>query len=494
MKIEHEGIEYREAYPEELEYAEEKLLKVSRRARNKNSEFDIRDCTGVGLSGGGIRSATFCLGIFQGLAGRKLLENIDIISTVSGGGYFGSFYTRFFMRKEVPNFQYVQQTLAPCSAGTPEKDSYQRSILTWLRENGRYLSPTGSGDLLAAATVLLRNWAVVQIVLAIFFLMLFLGAQLLRIPLDRWWFHDVGVIKPLQSEMVLTLLGSIKLWVSPYLAFPLLLLLFGGIPLGWAYWMVGRQPPKTQLLKRPVTGLLFIAALAFVGYFLLPAEPYSTAALVVLVLAILTGLFAFFSNEYSRHSAEAEDPGTGPKYRESYKDNLSRHMVSIQLKGVLVAVVTALALVAIDSLGQTIYLIILTPGATLGSWAGGFLGLLFALVPFATRIMISLRGTNSGKRPKSLAQAAAAVTAVVVITTVLTAFNVAANAIAWGGKRPMHAPVEIGKPPAAKLVDARVVPDPGQPNKWSMRSEEPQIMPAMAENGREMMLLWAVWG
>ena len=42
------------------------------------------------LSGGGIRSATFGLGIIQGLAKLKLLEKLDCLSTVSGGGYIGS--------------------------------------------------------------------------------------------------------------------------------------------------------------------------------------------------------------------------------------------------------------------------------------------------------------------------------------------------------------------------------------------------------------------
>jgi hypothetical protein len=39
------------------------------------------------LSGGGIRSATFGLGILQGLSHHSLLSQIDYLSTVSGGGY-----------------------------------------------------------------------------------------------------------------------------------------------------------------------------------------------------------------------------------------------------------------------------------------------------------------------------------------------------------------------------------------------------------------------
>src|ERR1044071_4290566 len=42
------------------------------------------------LSGGGIRSATFGLGVLQGLARLKVLPTFQYLSTVSGGGYIGS--------------------------------------------------------------------------------------------------------------------------------------------------------------------------------------------------------------------------------------------------------------------------------------------------------------------------------------------------------------------------------------------------------------------
>jgi len=42
------------------------------------------------LSGGGIRSASFGLGVLQTLARFKLLEQFHYLSTVSGGGYIGS--------------------------------------------------------------------------------------------------------------------------------------------------------------------------------------------------------------------------------------------------------------------------------------------------------------------------------------------------------------------------------------------------------------------
>jgi hypothetical protein len=45
---------------------------------------------GVAFSGGGIRSATFNLGVLQGLQELDLLRHIDYLSTVSGGGFIGS--------------------------------------------------------------------------------------------------------------------------------------------------------------------------------------------------------------------------------------------------------------------------------------------------------------------------------------------------------------------------------------------------------------------
>jgi hypothetical protein len=56
------------------------------------------DLVGLALSGGGIRSATFNLGLLQGLAERDLLGMFDYLSTVSGGGYVGSFWSAWRKR------------------------------------------------------------------------------------------------------------------------------------------------------------------------------------------------------------------------------------------------------------------------------------------------------------------------------------------------------------------------------------------------------------
>ena len=50
------------------------------------------------LSGGGIRSGTFALGILQGLARHNLLKSFHYLSTVSGGGYIGSWLSAWIHR------------------------------------------------------------------------------------------------------------------------------------------------------------------------------------------------------------------------------------------------------------------------------------------------------------------------------------------------------------------------------------------------------------
>ena len=51
--------------------------------------------TCLALSGGGIRSAAHSIGVMKGLAEKGILQNMDIISAVSGGAYALSwFYTQ----------------------------------------------------------------------------------------------------------------------------------------------------------------------------------------------------------------------------------------------------------------------------------------------------------------------------------------------------------------------------------------------------------------
>ncbi len=64
-------------------------------------QFHAANLKALCFSGGGIRSATFGLGIAQKLAERGLLEKFDYLSTVSGGGYLGSWMSAWIRRERV---------------------------------------------------------------------------------------------------------------------------------------------------------------------------------------------------------------------------------------------------------------------------------------------------------------------------------------------------------------------------------------------------------
>lgn len=53
------------------------------------AELHTAKLSALCFSGGGIRSATFCLGVLQSLARARILDKFDYLSTVSGGGYVG---------------------------------------------------------------------------------------------------------------------------------------------------------------------------------------------------------------------------------------------------------------------------------------------------------------------------------------------------------------------------------------------------------------------
>ncbi|MFK7807422.1 MAG: hypothetical protein AB8F74_06410, partial [Saprospiraceae bacterium] len=70
--------------------AERAHMVKRREETGKSSDLDS-DSLGIALSGGGIRSATICLGIMEELNKRGLIQQADYLSSVSGGGYLASY-------------------------------------------------------------------------------------------------------------------------------------------------------------------------------------------------------------------------------------------------------------------------------------------------------------------------------------------------------------------------------------------------------------------
>lgn len=95
-------------------------------------EHPPRDLFGLALSGGGIRSATFNLGLLQGLHDLQLLRAFDYVSTVSGGGYLGAWWTAWRHRKPWREGRFPSD-LAEGFAEPPE--------VRHLREFSNFLAP-----------------------------------------------------------------------------------------------------------------------------------------------------------------------------------------------------------------------------------------------------------------------------------------------------------------------------------------------------------------
>src|SRR3989344_5919398 len=118
-----------------------------------------KSVVGLTLSGGGVRSATFCFGILQVFERKRLMKHVDFLSTVSGSGYTGAAYSAWRLR----------QTLANAAAQTPTHDAITvrknppgswEELLPHLRKFSNYLSPSlgiGSPGTWRIVATMVRN-------------------------------------------------------------------------------------------------------------------------------------------------------------------------------------------------------------------------------------------------------------------------------------------------------------------------------------------------
>ncbi len=104
--------------------------------------FTTRDHVGLALSGGGIRSATFNLGLLQALARLGILPHINYLSTVSGGGYVGSFWSAW-MQRNPPSADATDAKVFPEPVQTDQiaREKREPAEIRHLREFSRFLMP-----------------------------------------------------------------------------------------------------------------------------------------------------------------------------------------------------------------------------------------------------------------------------------------------------------------------------------------------------------------
>ena len=206
--------DFREVYLDELEWIRQRRVSAnlfdqsdhpapipSTEELEEPSLFEIQkkvlsaDICGLAISGGGIRSATFGLGVLQGLAHLGLLSRFDYLSTVSGGGYIGSWLTAWLHRE---GFEKVESELQPLRLRNPkDSKSVEAAQIRHLRLYSNYLTPNPglfSFDGWVLIAIYLRNLLLNQLVFLLGILGLFAAV---RCVIELFSIvHDVGAQFP----------------------------------------------------------------------------------------------------------------------------------------------------------------------------------------------------------------------------------------------------------------------------------------------------------
>lgn len=131
------GASFQEVFRDELD-----LLHPDPDARpgaDPNLRAHRAGLVGLALSGGGVRSATFGLGVLQALAAQRLLGRLDYLSTVSGGGFIGGWLSKC-IHEQGGDVRKVEDMLAP---GGDHTGGGEAPAIRFLRQYCNYLAPHG---------------------------------------------------------------------------------------------------------------------------------------------------------------------------------------------------------------------------------------------------------------------------------------------------------------------------------------------------------------
>ena len=255
-----------------------------RARRGLDEDAAVSDLVGIACSGGGVRSATFCLGVFQGLAkpkirtacadgktnGTNVLAAVDYLSTVSGGGYFGAFLSSYLNQHSASTGDEIG--LEPGLLPFYEDGAPEPLPLRSIRNNTRYLL---KGGLLARARIA--------------------GQFLLGVLVNFICFALLGVALIAVDFSMLSSIWKSD-WLGPALAW--LVALVVGLALAYplGFRVLDISGIREWLRRTSVlAGLILAAVLAlYVGYIVLDAwrDDFSGAIAYVAVIAMLPVAFS----------------------------------------------------------------------------------------------------------------------------------------------------------------------------------------------------------
>jgi Patatin-like phospholipase len=313
---------------------------------------------GLAFSGGGIRSATFNLGVLQGLAQAGLLRRVDYLSTVSGGGYIGAWLATWIKRSRQDQAERgvrdVEKQLRIEPLPSPDEERVRP--VRFLREYSNYLTPQKgflTADTWTMVAIWLRNTMLNQCVLVLTL------ASILTVPWMIWTWTALLLIAARSDGKAPELFVS-----SPFLmSAASLLLLFASRVAGKELSRYHSKPKDRQKDKASMLGqagvFLWIVLPAIVGAWLLSVTLYGARerfaeatfrqyALIELLILFLAGsVLVARRGQYWR--CFAADRISSRFTRESVSGRTSRvwALFIIALGSALPAIAGAWAIVAV---------------------------------------------------------------------------------------------------------------------------------------------------
>jgi len=259
-------------FPKEFHEREGHLIRERRTLIGDRSALPD-ESVGVALSGGGVRSATFNLGFLQAMAAHRVLRTIDYLSTVSGGGYIGSFLGRFYTR-------FINRPKGAVDVVEARLSDDASPEISWLRRCSGYMTVAGVAGAPVTTAVVLRSFLTVHAVIGALLVVVFNLFNLFR-----YWAVEgfLNHLRPwLSNATRLSLPVDFITVVDPWLLLLALVVVTCFLPLSIAYWLPSFSRPQSYERSRL---LAFVICNAIAFMMLLKAGAW-TIALGLLVTTI----------------------------------------------------------------------------------------------------------------------------------------------------------------------------------------------------------------
>lgn len=180
-----------------IQPAEKNWIDKRRQQANLPNNDEIN---GLALSGGGIRSATVNLGVLQALEKHQQFKHIDIMSSVSGGGYIASSLTWFKSK--------LEQTF-PFGSCRQDNQKQAGSIINWIRSHANFLTPGYGINKTSLITAIFTGTLINLLIILPVFILLVYEALL---PLNN--FFDNGLAHTFNTFTLLRYLGIATLYLT----------------------------------------------------------------------------------------------------------------------------------------------------------------------------------------------------------------------------------------------------------------------------------------